>query len=104
MKVGLSANQALWGKEFAIKRKRSSAHQIVAVLKQAKPGMKVADATHQMGVSKQTFRRLLLSAKSVILDSPAVNGRANEEFGRFQRSRCRVFDEKVEVRAFVIWT
>jgi len=38
-----------------MKRKRSSVEQIVAVLKQVELGMKVADATRQIGVSEQTF-------------------------------------------------
>jgi putative transposase len=45
------------GKEFAMKRKRFSVEQIVAVLKQVELGMKVADATRQIGVSEQTFYR-----------------------------------------------
>ncbi len=40
-----------------MKRKRFSVEQIVAVLKQVELGMKVADATRQIGVSEQTFYR-----------------------------------------------
>jgi len=40
-----------------MKRKRFSAEQIVAVLKQAELGMPVADVIRQMGISEQTFYR-----------------------------------------------
>ena len=40
-----------------MKRKRFSVEQIVAVLKQVELGMKVADATRQIGVSDQMFYR-----------------------------------------------
>jgi putative transposase len=43
--------------EFAVKRKRFSVEQIVAVLKQAEFGMAVSDLTRQMGISEQTFYR-----------------------------------------------
>jgi putative transposase len=45
------------GGEFAVKRKRFSVEQIVAVLKQAELGMSVADVTRQVGISEQTFYR-----------------------------------------------
>jgi putative transposase len=44
-------------KGFAVKRKRFSVEQIVAVLKQAELGMPVADVTRKMGISEQTFYR-----------------------------------------------
>jgi putative transposase len=40
-----------------MKRKRFSVEQIVAVLKQAKLGMPVADILRQVGISEQTFYR-----------------------------------------------
>ena len=40
-----------------MKRKRFSVEQIVAVLKQAKLGMPVADIIRQVGISEQTFYR-----------------------------------------------
>jgi putative transposase len=43
--------------EFAMKRKRFSVEQIVAVLKQAELGMAVSDLTRRMGISEQTFYR-----------------------------------------------
>jgi putative transposase len=44
-------------KEFAMKRKRFSVEQIVAVLKQAEVGMPVADLIRQVGISEQTYYR-----------------------------------------------
>ncbi len=44
-------------KEFAIKRKRFSVEQIVAVLKQAEAGLPVADLIRQVGISEQTYYR-----------------------------------------------
>jgi putative transposase len=44
-------------KEFAMKRKRFSVEQIVAVLKQAELGLPVAELTRQVGISEQTFYR-----------------------------------------------
>jgi putative transposase len=43
--------------EFAVKRKRFSVEQTVAVLKQVELGMSVADVTRQVGISEQTFYR-----------------------------------------------
>lgn len=42
---------------LAIKRKRFSVEQIVAVLKQAELGLPVADLVRQTGISEQTFYR-----------------------------------------------
>ena len=40
-----------------MKRKRFSAEQIVAILKQAELGMTVAEVVRQVGISEQTFYR-----------------------------------------------
>jgi putative transposase len=48
---------ALKGREFVVKKKRFSVEQIVAVLKQVELGMKVADATRQVGISERTCYR-----------------------------------------------
>ena len=41
----------------AIKKKRFSTEQIVAVLKQAEMGLAVSDLIRQLGISEQTFYR-----------------------------------------------
>jgi len=43
--------------EFAVKRKRFSIEQIVAVLKQAELGLPISDLIRQVGISEQTFYR-----------------------------------------------
>jgi putative transposase len=45
------------GKEDAVKRKRFSVEQIVAVLKQAEMGTPVADLIRHLGIAEQTFYR-----------------------------------------------
>lgn len=46
-----------WGNEDAVKQKRSSVEQIVAVLKQAEMGAPVADLIRHLGIVEQTFYR-----------------------------------------------
>jgi putative transposase len=45
------------GKEDAVRRKRFSVEQIVAVLKQAEMGTPVADLIRHLGIAEQTFYR-----------------------------------------------
>jgi putative transposase len=45
-----------WG-GFAVKQKRFSVEQIVAVLKQAEAGVPLAELLRRVGVSEQTFYR-----------------------------------------------
>jgi len=45
------------GKEDAVKRKRFSVEQIVAVLKQAELGTPVVDLIRHLGIAEQTFYR-----------------------------------------------
>jgi len=45
------------GKEEAVKRKRFSVEQIVAVLKQAEMGAPVAELIRHLGIAEQTFYR-----------------------------------------------
>jgi transposase-like protein len=47
----------LKGGLFAMNEKRFSVEQIVAVLKQAELGMRVADLIREVGISEQTFYR-----------------------------------------------
>jgi putative transposase len=43
--------------EIAVKRKRFSVEQIVAVLKQAEVGVPVVELCRQVGITEQTFYR-----------------------------------------------
>jgi putative transposase len=45
------------GKEDAMRRKRFSVEQIVAVLKQAEMGTPVSDLIRHLGIAEQTFYR-----------------------------------------------
>ena len=45
------------GGDFAMKKKRFSVEQIVAVLKQAELGVPVAEVIRKVGISEQTFYR-----------------------------------------------
>jgi putative transposase len=42
---------------FAVKRKRFSVEQVVAVLKQAEAGLPVVEVCRQVGITEQTFYR-----------------------------------------------
>jgi putative transposase len=55
--VSFRQTEARGAEEFAVKKKRFSVEQIVAVLRQAELGMPVADITRQVGISEQTFYR-----------------------------------------------
>jgi putative transposase len=44
-----------WRRRLAMKRKCFSVEQRVALLKQAEPGMLVAENLRQVGISEQTF-------------------------------------------------
>ena len=55
----MSFRQDLIPKEggFAVKRKRFSVEQIVAVLKQAEAGVPIGELIRRVGISEQTFYR-----------------------------------------------
>jgi putative transposase len=55
--VSFRQNQRTQEGGFAVKRKRYSVEQIVAILKQAEVGVPVAELIRQAGISEQTFYR-----------------------------------------------
>jgi putative transposase len=57
MRVSLRQNLLPEKERFAVKRKRFSVEQIVAVLKQAEVGVPVAELIRQVGISEQTLYR-----------------------------------------------
>jgi transposase-like protein len=57
MKVSFRQNLLPEEGGFAVKRKRFSVEQIVAVLKQAEVGVPVAELIRQVGISEQTLYR-----------------------------------------------
>ena len=57
MRVSFRQNLLPEEGRFAVKRKRFSVEQIVAVLKQAEVGVPVAELIRQVGISEQTLYR-----------------------------------------------
>jgi len=53
--VSFRQNRRTQEGEFAVKRKRYSVEQIVAIVKQAEVGVPVAELIRQAGISEQTF-------------------------------------------------
>jgi transposase-like protein len=53
------------GEDFAVKQKRFSVKQIVAVLKQAEAGVPLAELLRRVGVSEQTFYRWKKRLKTI---------------------------------------
>jgi putative transposase len=57
MRVSFRQNLLPAEGRFAVKRKRFSVEQIVAVLKQSEVGVPVAELIRQVGISEQTLYR-----------------------------------------------
>jgi putative transposase len=55
--VSFRLNRDLKREGFAVKQKRFTVEQIVAVLKQAEAGVLLAELVRSVGVSEQTFYR-----------------------------------------------
>lgn len=73
------------GVEGAVKKKRFSVEQIVAVLKQAEMGMPVADLIRQIGISEQTFYRWKKQYKGLETDQVRELKQLQEENARLKR-------------------
>jgi putative transposase len=75
-----------WEKEgFAVKKRRFSAEQIVAILKQAELGIPVAELIRQVGVSEQTFYRWKKKYKGLEVDQVRELKQVREENVRLKR-------------------
>jgi putative transposase len=83
--VSFSANLTLKGGLFAMKKKRFSTEQIVAVLKQAELGMPVADLIRQVGISEQTFYRWKKQYAGMQSDQVRELKQLQEENGRLKK-------------------
>jgi putative transposase len=70
---------------FAVKRKRFSVEQIVAVLKQAELGMAASDIIHRVGISGQTFYRWKKQCAGVQSDQVRELKRLQDENARLKR-------------------
>jgi putative transposase len=82
-----SFRQNLLPKEggFAVKRKRFSVEQIVAVLKQSEVGAPVAELIRQVGITEQTLYRWKKQYKGLETDQVRQFKQLQEENGRLKR-------------------
>jgi putative transposase len=72
-------------RKFAVKKKRFSVEQIVAVLKQAELGMPVADLIRQVGISEQTFYRWKKQYAGLQSDQVRELKQLQDENGRLKK-------------------
>jgi putative transposase len=68
-----------------VKRKRFSAEQIVAILKQAELGIPVVELIRQVGVSEQTFYRWKKKYSGLEVDQVRELKQVREENARLKR-------------------
>jgi len=68
-----------------VKKKRFSAEQIVAILKQAELGIPVAELIRQVGVSEQTFYRWKKKYSGLEVDQVRELKQVREENARLKR-------------------
>ena len=68
-----------------MKKKRFSAEQIVAILKQAELGIPVAELIRQVGVSEQTFYRWKKKYSGLEVDQVRELKQVREENARLKR-------------------
>jgi putative transposase len=80
---------------FAVKRKRFSVEQIVAVLKQAEVGVPVAELIRQVGISEQTLYRWKKQYKGLETDQVRQFKQLQEENGRLKRLVAELTLDKV---------
>jgi putative transposase len=73
------------GRGFAVKRKRYSVEQIVAILKQAEVGIPVAELIRQAGISEQTFYRWKKQYVGLEVDQVRQLRQVQEENVRLKR-------------------
>jgi putative transposase len=69
----------------AVKRKRFSVEQIVAILKQAEMGMPVADLIRRVGIAEQTFYRWKKRYAGLESDQVRQYKQVQEENARLKR-------------------
>jgi len=68
-----------------VKKKRFSAEQIVAILKQAELGIPIAELIRQVGVSEQTFYRWKKKYSGLEVDQVRQLKQMREENARLKR-------------------
>jgi putative transposase len=85
LRVSFRQNLARKGREIAVKRKRSSVEQIVAVLKQAQVGVPVVEVCRQVGITEQTFYRWKKLYVGLEIDQVRQLKQLQEENGELKR-------------------
>jgi len=85
VRVSFRQNLLLEEGRFAVKRKRFSVEQIVAVLKQAEVGVPVAELIRQVGISEQTRYRWKKQYKGLETDQVRQFKPLQDENGRLKR-------------------
>jgi putative transposase len=71
--------------DFAVKQKRFSVDQIVAVLKQAEAGVPVAELIRRAGISEQTFYRWKKQCAGLEIDQVRQMKQLQEENTRLKQ-------------------
>jgi len=84
-KVSFRQNLNLKEGGFAVKKKRFSVEQIVAILKQAELGIPIAELIRQVGVSEQTFYRWKKKYSGLEVDQLRQMKQLQEENTRLKR-------------------
>ncbi len=79
----------------AVKRKRFSVEQIVAVLKQAEMGLPVSDLIRQLGIAEQTFYRWKKRYAGLESDQVRQYKQVQEENTRLKRLVAELSLDKV---------
>jgi putative transposase len=83
--VSFRQNRSTQEGGFAVKRKRYSVEQIVAILKQAEVGVPVAELIRQAGISEQTFYRWKKQYVGLEVDQVRQLRQVQEENVRLKR-------------------
>jgi putative transposase len=83
---------------FAVKKKRFSVEQIVAVMKQAEAGVPVAELIRKVGISEQTFYRWKKQYVGMELDQARQMRQLQEENGRLKQLVAELSLDKTMLR------
>src|SRR2546423_6524356 len=85
LRVSFRQNLARKGEETAVRRKRFSVEQIVAVLKQAEVGVPVVEVCRQVGITEQTFYRWKKHFVGLEIDQVRQLKQLQEENGKLKK-------------------
>lgn len=85
LRVSFRQNLTRGKGDFAVKRKRFSVEQIIAVLKQAEVGVPVVEVCRQVGITEQTFYRWKAKYVGLEIDQVRQLRRLREENGKLKK-------------------